>query len=122
MKLNPIARSLILASAMPARAEERHRRPSKFPEDSRPSFKGKPGEGNPFKNSTIGSRPSAQPEDPEPIVGGTPLEPGDRPYLAYLSFGCGGSLIAPRVVLSAARESLHAVLVVGFVTFRTAFS
>lgn len=61
-------------------------------------------------------RPGPRPEAVAPpssnvgpsIVGGEPMNKGDRPYL--VSFGapnlsfCGGSLIAPRVVLTAARE------------------
>ncbi|GLZ80489.1 hypothetical protein Afil01_52960 [Actinorhabdospora filicis] len=36
------------------------------------------------------------------IVGGTPTEPGEFPWAVRLSMGCGGSLIAPDVVLTAA--------------------
>ena len=52
---------------------------------------------------------------PTPIIGGRPLGPNERPYLASLGFVidedtgeyfsyCGSTLVAPRIVLSAARE------------------
>ena len=36
------------------------------------------------------------------IVGGVPAEPGEFPWMVRLSMGCGGSLYAPDVVLTAA--------------------
>lgn len=38
------------------------------------------------------------------IIGGTPSDPGEFPYYVDLS-GCGGTLIAPRVVLTACKSN-----------------
>lgn len=57
---------------------------------------------------------------PDPIVGGEPMNPGERPYLVSLGdydgpgdidyfHSCGATLILPNVVLTAARESACAV-------------
>lgn len=65
---------------------------------------------------------------PDPIIGGEPMNPGDRPYLVSLGryyesggyygpggvnyfHSCGATLILPNVVLSAARESASALFV-----------
>ncbi|GAA2525012.1 serine protease [Pilimelia columellifera] len=47
---------------------------------------------------------AAAPPDPgaPAIVGGTPAAEGAYPWMAHLSMGCGGSLISPDIVLTAA--------------------
>ncbi|WP_254878438.1 trypsin-like serine protease [Streptomyces sp. NA04227] len=39
---------------------------------------------------------------PAPVVGGTPAEQGEFPFMVRLSMGCGGSLYAQDIVLTAA--------------------
>ncbi|WP_189167974.1 S1 family serine peptidase [Pilimelia anulata] len=41
-------------------------------------------------------------EQPVNIIGGKPSVEGDFPWMARLSMGCGGSLISPDIILSAA--------------------
>lgn len=49
-----------------------------------------------------GPASAAAPDDRREIVGGTLAESGAYPWMVHLSRGCGGALIAPRVVLTAA--------------------
>ncbi|MEJ3742030.1 serine protease [Actinomycetes bacterium KLBMP 9797] len=44
----------------------------------------------------------AAPDDRREIVGGRVAKPGAYPWMVHLSRGCGGALVAPRVVLTAA--------------------
>lgn len=51
------------------------------------------------------ARPAPPPAAPDPVtevVGGWGAQPGRYPWVVRLSVGCGGSLIAPRYVLTAA--------------------
>ncbi|XP_072260829.1 mast cell protease 1A-like [Pyxicephalus adspersus] len=47
------------------------------------------------------------------IIGGNEAEPHSRPYMAYLDIGCGGSLIAPSWVLSAAHCHGETIVILG---------
>ncbi|WP_236241036.1 serine protease [Streptomyces sp. CC228A] len=42
------------------------------------------------------------PTAPNPVVGGSPASQGEFPWMVRLSMGCGGSLLTPQIVLTAA--------------------
>jgi secreted trypsin-like serine protease len=51
---------------------------------------------------TASSAVAEPPKDFDRIVGGEDISPGDYPYFVFFPIGCGGALIAPDLVLTAA--------------------
>ncbi|WP_175408669.1 trypsin-like serine protease [Streptomyces sp. TRM64462] len=52
--------------------------------------------------AAVSLQPSSASAAPAPVVGGTRAAQGEFPWMVRLSMGCGGSLIAPQIVLTAA--------------------
>ncbi|MCX4822372.1 serine protease [Streptomyces sp. NBC_01142] len=52
--------------------------------------------------AAISLSPSSAAAAPPPVVGGTPAAQGEFPFMVRLSMGCGGSLYAKDIVLTAA--------------------
>ncbi|MFD9032983.1 S1 family peptidase [Streptomyces sp. NPDC059567] len=52
--------------------------------------------------AAVSLQPSTSSAAPAPVVGGTRAAQGEFPWMVRLSMGCGGSLITPQVVLTAA--------------------
>ncbi|MFG3493565.1 S1 family peptidase [Streptomyces sp. NPDC047928] len=52
--------------------------------------------------AAVSLQPATATAAPAPVVGGTRAAQGEFPWMVRLSMGCGGSLISPQVVLTAA--------------------
>ncbi|MFI1863400.1 S1 family peptidase [Streptomyces jumonjinensis] len=52
--------------------------------------------------AAVSLQPTSAFAAPPPVVGGTRAAQGEFPFMVRLSMGCGGSLISPQVVLTAA--------------------
>ncbi|AVH97981.1 serine protease [Streptomyces sp. WAC00288] len=52
--------------------------------------------------AAVSLQPTTASAAPAPVVGGTRAAQGEFPWMVRLSMGCGGSLISPQVVLTAA--------------------
>ncbi|WP_406860326.1 serine protease [Streptomyces sp. HUAS MG47] len=52
--------------------------------------------------AAVSLQPSTASAAPAPVVGGTRAAQGEFPWMIRLSMGCGGSLLTPQVVLTAA--------------------
>ncbi|MFJ7985316.1 S1 family peptidase [Streptomyces sp. NPDC096351] len=52
--------------------------------------------------AAVSLQPTTASAAPAPVVGGTRAAQGEFPWMVRLSMGCGGSLITPQVVLTAA--------------------
>lgn len=52
--------------------------------------------------AAVSLQPTSASAAPAPVVGGTRAAQGEFPWMVRLSMGCGGSLISPQVVLTAA--------------------
>ncbi|MFV2121965.1 serine protease [Streptomyces sp. Act-28] len=52
--------------------------------------------------AAVSLQPPAASAAPAPVVGGTRAAQGEFPWMVRLSMGCGGSLITPQIVLTAA--------------------
>ncbi|BAU82486.1 trypsin [Streptomyces laurentii] len=52
--------------------------------------------------AAVSLQPTQASAAPNPVVGGTRAAQGEFPWMVRLSMGCGGSLISPQVVLTAA--------------------
>ncbi|MFF0436565.1 S1 family peptidase [Streptomyces sp. NPDC004327] len=52
--------------------------------------------------AALSLQPTTASAAPAPVVGGTRAAQGEFPWMVRLSMGCGGSLISPQVVLTAA--------------------
>ena len=52
--------------------------------------------------AAVSLQPSTASAAPTPVVGGTRAAQGEFPWMVRLSMGCGGSLLTPQIVLTAA--------------------
>ncbi|MEV4945884.1 serine protease [Streptomyces sp. NPDC053755] len=52
--------------------------------------------------AAVSLQPSTASAAPAPVVGGTRAAQGEFPWMVRLSMGCGGSLLTPQIVLTAA--------------------
>ncbi|MFC9391742.1 S1 family peptidase [Streptomyces sp. NPDC057027] len=52
--------------------------------------------------AAVSLQPTTASAAPAPVVGGTRAAQGEFPWMVRLSMGCGGSLISPQIVLTAA--------------------
>ncbi|MBT2441213.1 serine protease [Streptomyces sp. ISL-36] len=52
--------------------------------------------------AAVSLQPSTASAAPTPVVGGTQAAQGEFPWMVRLSMGCGGSLLTPQIVLTAA--------------------
>ncbi|MFJ8665903.1 S1 family peptidase [Streptomyces sp. NPDC093600] len=52
--------------------------------------------------AAVSLQPSTSSAAPAPVVGGTRAAQGEFPWMVRLSMGCGGSLLTPQIVLTAA--------------------
>lgn len=52
--------------------------------------------------AAVSLQPASATASPAPVVGGTRAAQGEFPFMVRLSMGCGGSLLTPQIVLTAA--------------------